>query len=179
MPATLTLTEDDLKTALRGFLLSVTDGDVVSGQQNDVAMPLGPFIEMTPIRTQELCRPWSTYHDAGAGLGVETIHRSSSWTCQLDCFGKQAQNAATVISTLFRTDFACRHFANRHDGIVIQPLYASEPRQLPFINAEMNYEKRWVVEVTLQFNALIVVPAAFARELHVTPVPIETLGVKP
>lgn len=57
MAITVSLTEDQILTGLRAFLLAVLpDGiEVVQGQDNRVSMPAGAnFVIMTPARREQL-----------------------------------------------------------------------------------------------------------------------------
>ena len=37
-------------------------------------------------------------------------------------------------------------------GAVATPLYTEDPRQMPFINGEQQYESRWVVSAVLELD---------------------------
>jgi hypothetical protein len=169
--ATIDITETILLTALRGFLLSAVSGDVVQSQQNRVAMPKGTFTIMTPIDSVGISVNRKTYHDTGvAGTGTEGNTQSKKWRCQLDCYGAQAHDNATLISTLWRTPYACGLFitACQTLGIPsksIAPLYAGDPHNTNMINAEEQFQDRWTLDVTLQFNPTVTVPQDFAAQL--------------
>ena len=45
---------------------------------------------------------------------------------------------------MFRSSYAVDFFAAL--GGAITPLFASDPRQMPFVNAEQQYEDRYVIE---------------------------------
>ena len=171
--ATIDITEDILLTAVRGFLLSAVSGEVIRSQQNRVAMPLGVFTEMTPIDSVGMSVNRKTYHDTGvAGTGTTGNQQSKRWRCQLDCYGSQAHDNATLISTLWRTPYACGLFMTACQALgipakSIAPLYAGDPRNNNMINAEEQYQDRWTLEVTLQFNPTVTVPQDFADQLNI------------
>lgn len=81
-------------------------------------------------------------------------------TVQLDVHGPAGADNAQIISTLFRDDFAAEQFAALGFGVV--PLYAEDPKQMPFVNGEGQYEDRWVVDVMMQVNPIVGVPQQFA-----------------
>lgn len=171
--AAIDITETILLTALRGFLLSAVSGEVRRSQQNRIASPLGVFTVMTPIDSIGMSVNRRTWHDTGvAGTGAEGNTQSKKWRCQIDCYGQQAHDNAQLISTLWRTPFACRSFSSACQSLGIPadsvaPLYAGEPRNNNMINAEDQYQDRWTLDVTLQFNPTVTVPQDFAAQLHI------------
>jgi hypothetical protein len=88
---------------------------------------------------------------------------------------------AQTVSTLFRDDFAVQQFANQDPNYGVAPLLADDPKQVPFLNAEQQYETRWVVDVKLQTNQVIDWPMQFADQLAITilppPRPLTRCGV--
>lgn len=67
MSVSLSLSESQTLTALRSFLLAVLPSgiEVVDGQDNRVAEPVGPdFVEMTPISRERIETNVNTYSDA-------------------------------------------------------------------------------------------------------------------
>lgn len=165
MSATLNVTEDDLLTALRSFLLSILPAGmpVELSQVNNTSMPLDPFVMMTPGQATGLSTNRLSYNDTGVyGTGTQKNARSSEWRCQIDCYGNGASNAAQTIATLWRTMYACDVMP-----IDIQPLYAGEPHNTTMINDQKQYEDRWTLDLHLQYNPVVTVPQDFADKLHI------------
>lgn len=95
---------------------------------------------------------------------------------QCDVHGPSSADNATILSTLFRDQYAVSAFIDA--GYAISPLFTDDPRQAPFINAEQQFEERWIVDVHMQVNITIVVTQQFAVELHIstlTPTPVDGL----
>jgi len=90
-------------------------------------------------------------------------------TFQLDVFGEACAENAQIVSTVVRDEYATRWFGET--GLDIQPLHADDGRQMPFIDAETQYENRWIVEVCLQANMEVDTPMQFADEVAVTIAP--------
>jgi len=44
----------------------------------------------------------------------------------------------------------------------IQALYASDPRQGPFLNAGCRRRNRWMIDLSLQINPVVTMPQRFA-----------------
>lgn len=93
---------------------------------------------------------------------------------QCDAHGPSAGNNAQRISTLIRDMFGVQAFLdanNGNDGIT--PLYADDPRQLPFTNAEQQWEDRWTIDIHLQVNIALTLTQQFAASLTVGVINVE------
>ncbi len=73
---------------------------------------------------------------------------------------------ARAITTAFRDMNASTYFIENYGGN-ITPIDADDPRQVPFINDQNQYETRWVVTARLQVNASMSIPQQFADQLSV------------
>ncbi|ELY4831851.1 hypothetical protein SM096_004217, partial [Cronobacter sakazakii] len=89
----------------------------------------------------------------------------TQWPCQIDCYGENAADNASIIGTLIRSDFACEWF--RQNGNVITPLYCSDPHQTTMINGEQQYEGRWTMEFIGQFNPSVTTRQDFMDSITV------------
>lgn len=174
MTASINLTESHMLTALRSFILDVLPVgiEVIRGQDNRVPQPLADdFVLMTPSMRARLETNVVTYNDPFPGTpGTRSDKAPTSATVQLDIHGHASAENAQILSTLFRSDVAVDQF--KTSGFDVTPLYASDPRQAQFINAEQQVETRWVVDVTMQINPIVSTLQSFADEL-VIGVPIE------
>ncbi|BCH11939.1 hypothetical protein MesoLj131c_61970 [Mesorhizobium sp. 131-3-5] len=97
--------------------------------------------------------------------GAETIMQPTDVVIQLDVHSASDGNAsdmAQTIATLIRDERATRYFADA--GMDGAPLYAEDPRQVPFLNGEQQYETRYVVDVHVQANQAIGLPQQFADQ---------------
>ena len=104
-----------------------------------------------------------------AGLVYYT--QPTKTTVQLDIHSADVSTSsdmAATISTLFRSEVAVDFFASQ--GFAVSPLYADDPKQMPFLNSEQQYETRWTVDAVMQANELIPWHQQFAQSLYVTPV---------
>lgn len=95
--------------------------------------------------------------------GVNDVMQPTKVTVQLDIHGPASGDNAQIITTLFFDDYAFQSFVG--SGFDVRPLYASEPNQIPFANAEQQIEERWVVDVTMQCNPTLNIPQQFADQL--------------
>jgi hypothetical protein len=102
--------------------------------------------------------------------GLQTLQQATEITYQLDVHSATINNAgdmAETIATLFRDDYATTFFAAQ--GFTgMSPLYADDPRQVPFQNAEMQWESRYIVDAKMQANQVVTVPQTYMDQIAVT-----------
>lgn len=165
MTATVDLSETDIFTALRTFLVAILPAavTVLRGQINRVTEPAGDFVLMTSVARVRL----ATNQDGGwmgvANAATLTVLAPVQVTIQCDVHGPNGAENSHLISTLMRDDYGCENF--KASGVAVSPLYADDPKQLPFINGEGQYEDRWSIDVVLQANPVVSVPQDFANVL--------------
>ena len=167
MSVTISITKSQLQTALRTFLIGLlgSSWQIIEGQDNRVPMPVGNFVVMTSMTVGYIATPQESWSAGSANPGVDSAKTSSQWRCQLDFYGTGAQDAATAVSRIIRTTYACDQFTA--SGVDMQPLYAEEPKNLTMINAENQYESRWSFDFVAQFNPVVSTPLDFADSLTV------------
>lgn len=134
MSATISIKQDDLTTALRGFLLSLVDVEVFLAQENLVPMPNEDFVTMTPMFITGLSTNRVAYNDPGVGAGSEMTQRSNQWRCQLDFYGNTAAEMAAIVGTMIRSEYASNWF--KQNNMPVTPLYAGEPHQITSTTAQ-------------------------------------------
>jgi hypothetical protein len=120
--------------------------------------------------------PSQTVPQARLAAGGKTITQATQVAMQLDVHGPTSFNNSTMISAVFRDEFATEAFEAINP--LITPLFADDPRQMPFSNAEQQIETRWIIEANLQVNYTITVSQQYAdttkvvaQSVDVTPYP--------
>lgn len=107
--------------------------------------------------------------------GAMAVTQPTEVWMQLDVHSADLANGSDMaqsIATMLRDQFAVDFFAGVNPAI--SPLYAEEPRQLPFESGESQYESRWVVEVVLQADQVYSgIPQQFAAALSVITVNVD------
>jgi hypothetical protein len=178
VPASISLTEFQTLQALRSVLLGIVpDGTpVIRSQVNRVPEPLETnFVMMTPILRTRLATNRDVFIDlplASPPIGNRNSLTSMQLTVQLDIHGPSSADNAQMISTLLRDEYACIQFAAT--GFDVQPLYAEDPRETPFENAEQQTEWRWTVDVVLQTNPITTTQQDFADVVIVDAINVES-----
>lgn len=172
------ITEDTLMAAVRAFLIGleltgVDPDDVIQAQANRVPEPKAEnFVLMTPTYRRRVAtnvETWETAPDPAPAPDTLRMQRNTEVTVQLDIHGPAGADNAAVIATTWRSDYGCRTI----DPTICQPLYATDGHQAPFINAEKQYEYRWIMSLLMQANMAVSTQAEFADSIGVT---IEVTG---
>jgi hypothetical protein len=112
-----------------------------------------------------------TVASGGLLAGVVETLQPTQLTVQLDVHGPASGDNAQIIATLFRDPIACQAF--RASGFPTQPLYASDPAQRPFQNAQDQIEYRWGVDAVIQVNPAVSTLQQFAASLAATLVSVD------
>ncbi len=148
---------------------TVTTGTVIVSQLTGNPGGLGTY-KVSPSQTaasQTMAAGGSTYTQQ-----TEVVYQLDVHSANVG----DSSNMAQTISTMLRDDYAVQIMQASNANIT--PLYASDPRQVPFINAEDQYETRWIVEAILQANQTVSgAPAQFADSADVTAVSVEVVPV--
>lgn len=169
MPATLDRTTADFVTVVRKFLLEVLPSgiEVIWLPENKVAPPDGEFVGITPMAQQGMSAGVVRYTD-----GLRTDSRTQLLPFQLDFYGPDSQNWANVVAILARTEKACEIFASYGAGIL--PVNAEDPKQLPFVNGEEQYEQRWMVTLVTAIEQSITTTQESATSLEIGLVEVDS-----
>jgi len=159
----VTPVQQDIFVALRAFILGLIDCEVIQGLGNGVPMPAGSFVAMTGLFQNRLSTNVDTYNDPVTSGGTKDVMQPTQYTVQLDCYGPQSSDWATIITTMFRDEYACNVLEPN-----VAPLSADDPKMIPLVNGELQYEQRWSITALLQYNPVVSVAQQFADSLNVT-----------
>ena len=152
------ITVDNVIDALAAFLAPfVIGGQVVRAQVNRVALPSNPCCVLTEILQVDLSVP-ATNYDSTAQTG--TVYGPSRIDIQIDIYGTQAGEFAKTIKTAMRSGWGFDNFPSN-----IKPLYTSDAHQSPLITGEQQYDSRWTLTASLQYNPSVTMPQQFAGAL--------------
>jgi hypothetical protein len=79
---------------------------------------------------------------------------------------------AQVVAQMIRDPYGVAYINGQNAAVT--PLFASPPRQVPYINAEDQFEFRWIVECILQANITITgLPQLFVTSADITLVDVD------
>ena len=156
MSAALSPTEDQVFDALFGWIANVlglpdnTD-QIIKGFQNLAATPLGSYVVISPgiLQRQDFGR---RAYDPAAGKLDLVAHNTYSY--QIDCYGPRGAERASIIAGAWRTMWG----VDTMQSAALVPLYADPAQQLNIVNAEGQFEQRFMVRLFGQVNQTIRVP---------------------
>lgn len=147
---------DNVMDALGPFVeLFLGGGSAVRGDVNRVALPPAPCAVMTEINQADIDLPFQDYQPDD---DTATIHGGERIDIQIDFYGEAAGEYCKAVKSALRSLWGCDKFPSN-----IKPLYSSDPHQAPLTTGEQQYERRWILTVSLQYNPMVIVPQQFAE----------------
>lgn len=114
--------------------------------------------------------PAQTLSSRVLSSGARQLEQGAEIVVQLDFHTANSTSAdlAQTVSTLLRDPYGVDFFAAlAPPGNGVVPLYADDPKYVPFLNAEQQYEWRWMVEAHFQINQVVAVPQQYADAVEV------------
>ena len=87
--------------------------------------------------------------------GRHAMIHAADLVYQCDVHGPASDANAMIIATTWRDDAGVTLITTGAGPLEMAPLYAGDPAQVPFINAESQWENRWIVELHLQANITV------------------------
>lgn len=152
---TSSITVDQVIDALKAFLAPFMPGaQIVRAQVNRVALPSNPCAVLTELLQVDLSVPATDYQPTA---NTATIYGPSRIDVQIDFYGAQAGEFCKTVKTAFRSHWGFAHFPAN-----IRPLYTSDGVQSPLLTGEQQYESRWALTASMQYNPTVTVPQEFA-----------------
>jgi len=102
--------------------------------------------------------------------GIETLMQPTEVRIQVDIHGPNSWNNAEIITTIFRDERGVLAFIGDNPPVSAQitPLFADDPRQMPFTNENQQVENRWIVVLHLEVNQKLSLPQQFAQQVEVS-----------
>ena len=157
------ITVDQVIDALADFLGPFVPGaQIVRAQVNRVPMPSNPCVVLTELVQADLSVPATEYQP---NAGTATVEGPTRIDVQIDFYGAQASEFCKTVKTAFRSHWGFSHFPAN-----VKPLYTSDGIQAPLVTGEQQYESRWTLTASLQYNPTVTVPQDFADTLTLTKV---------
>lgn len=144
---------DALKAVIEPF---VAPAAVIRGQVNRVSPPSDPFVVLTEILQTDLSVPATTYQPLEMAAVLEGPTKID---IQIDFYGLLAGEFCKAIKVALRSQWGFDQFPAN-----IKPLYTSDGMQSPLTTGEQQFESRWTLTASLQYNPVITVPQEFAEE---------------
>lgn len=131
-------------------------GQVARTQVNRVPQLPAPCAYLTELLQVDLEIPYQTYNTVDS---LANINGPQQIDIQVDIYGAAAGEICKAVKSAFRTEWGTDQFPAN-----VKPLYTNDGVQSPLIGAEQQYESRWTLTVSMQYNPVITVPQQFADE---------------
>lgn len=150
---------DSVIAALAGLIQPfVGAAKIVRGQANRVPLPKGACVVLTELGQYDLETPTVVDYATINQMSLLTPKRID---VQIDFYGQSAGDWCTAVKTVYRS-----HYATSRLPPNIQPLYCSDGMQSPLVTGEQQYERRWILTASLQYNPKVIVPQEYADEAY-------------
>lgn len=166
------------KSVMR-FFQSITKNTVVVSQVNRVPKIVEPNVVVTLLREE----PLGYVIEKMNSLGEITHTTNCNVVLQVDCYsaknkiasiGDDAATTARVLSRMVKTNYACDFF--KKEPFEIQPISASNVRNLAFINDAEQYEQRHMFEMTVNYNPSVTFEQDYFTDIDLkVAVPVDLL----
>lgn len=141
-------TIDNLIDTLADFIEPIA-GACQQAQADRVPMPKGQFCIITPLRFKRLGTTRDIKGDTGdSSTSTMSYTEIRQADIQVDIYGESAGDRAVALETLFASSYGYETI-NALDAR-LAPLYSSEAIQAPMINAESQWQERYIITLSLQ-----------------------------
>lgn len=158
---TSSIAVDAVIDALAAFAAPFAPGASINrGQVNRVPMAPSPCIYLTELLQVKLSVPATDYLPDDDAADIQVSKRID---VQMDIYGESAGEHAAAIAMAFQSHWGFEHFPSN-----IKPLYTSDAIQAPLTTGEQQYESRWTLTASLQYNPIVTVPQQFADVVEAT-----------
>lgn len=148
------LTIDNVIDVVADFIEGLSLGSCQQAQANRVAMPTGQFCILTPLRFIRHSTTKETKDDttdpATSAMKYGEVRQAD---IQVDIYGDGAGDRAVTLETLFRSSYAYDTITSLDSRVA--PLYSGDAIQAPMINAEDQWQERYIVTLSLQVHVTI------------------------
>lgn len=158
---TPSLTVDNVIDALATFIQPfVGTGEIVRGQINRVATPKNPCVILSDLLLVDLETPWDLGEITASAIDMRAPKRID---IQADFYGPDSSDQCAAVKGVLRSGYATSQFP---DGI--KPLYCTDGMQVDYSNGEQQWQQRYSITVSLQYNPVVGLPQQFADVLTPT-----------
>lgn len=146
-------TIDNIIDVLAGFIEPIC-GKVQQAQVDRIPMPKGKFCIMTPLRFTRLSTTRDIKQDTGdpatSSMGYTEVRQAD---IQIDIYGDNAGDRAIALETVFTSGYAYDKIKALDERMA--PLYSSPAIQAPMVNAERQWQERYIVTLSLQAHITV------------------------
>ncbi|MFZ4835763.1 phage neck terminator protein [Rouxiella sp. Mn2063] len=159
-------TIDNIIDTLADFIEPIC-GSVQQAQVNRVPMPKGEFCILTPLRFTRLSTTRDIKADTGnpsdSAMGYTEVRQAD---IQVDIYGDGAGDRAIALETVFTSGYGYDKIKSIDSRLA--PLHSSAAIQAPMINAESQWQERYVVTLSLQAHITVSFPQDYFDKAEIS-----------
>jgi len=147
-------TVDNIVDTVADFVEGLGLGPCQQAQADRVPMPKGQFCIITPLRFKRLGTTRDIKGDTGdnttATMGYTEVRQGD---VQVDIYGENAGDRAITLETVFASSYGYETIKALDARLA--PLYSSDAIQAPMINAESQWQERYIITLSLQAHITV------------------------
>lgn len=159
-------TIDNIIDVLADFVDPIC-GKAQQAQANRVPMPKDPFCILTPLRFPRLSTTRDIKQDTGnpatSAMGYTEVRQAD---IQIDIYGDNAGDRAIALETVFTSGYGYEKIKALDERLA--PLYSSAAIQAPMINAEKQWQERYIITLSLQAHITVSFPQDYFDKAEIT-----------
>lgn len=159
-------TIDNIIDVLADFVEPIC-GKAQQAQANRVPMPKDPFCILTPLRFPRLSTTRDIKQDTGdpstSAMGYTEVRQAD---IQVDIYGDGAGDRAIALETVFTSGYAYEKIKALDERLA--PLYSSAAIQAPMINAESQWQERYMLTLSLQAHITVSFPQDYFDKAEIS-----------
>lgn len=166
-------TIDNIIDVLADFVEPIC-GKAQQAQANRVPMPKEPFCILTPLRFPRLSTTRDIKQDTGdpstSAMGYTEVRQAD---IQIDIYGDNAGDRAIALETVFTSGYGYEKIKALDERLA--PLYSSAAIQAPMINAEKQWQERYIITLSLQAHITVSFPQDYFDKAEISTQQVESL----
>lgn len=148
--------------AIGAFLLPFVGGagtPIVRAYDNRVDTPPSPYVELTELFQADIETPSATHDGTDQLTGLTSPKRID---VQVDFVGPSAGDQCAAVKGIVRSPYAVAMFP-----VGVAPLYCDDGHNTTMTTGEQQYDYRWTLTLSCQYNPTVYIPQQSATKLAV------------
>lgn len=148
-------------------LIEPISGNCFQAQANRVPMKKGQFCILTPLRFTRLSTTRDIKQDTGSqatsSMGYTEVRQAD---IQVDIYGENAGDRAIALETVFASSYGYDKIKSIDERLA--PLYSSPAIQAPMIDAESQWQERYILTLSLQAHITVSFPQDYFDKAEIS-----------
>lgn len=165
-------TIDNIIDTVADFIEGLDLGACQQAQVDRIPMPKGQFNILTPLRFKRMGTTQDISKDTGDyNTSMMSYTETRQADIQVDIYGENAGDRAVTLETLFASSYGYETIKTLDDRLA--PLYSSDAIQAPMINAESQWQERYIVTLSLQAHITVTLRQDYFDHADITLVQVD------